>query len=245
MDSFADDFKRNTIEHEEKLRAERELMLSRQAELVALPEPNTSMTFIGVGGIGSNALHMAVSMGITDITIVDPDDIGHENVFPGAFPSFKVGEKKVSALMDDMVDYYNVYIDAMPCKLADASLKQASIVVVSTDSNVSRRQAWAKRDYLCYPNSLWIDARMGGYLSTVLTVSLADKAACDTYTEFIQWETDGSLPCGQKATAPLTKGFIAGMIGQSIMRYLNRQPPLYIQRYDLGMALHLTVAESG
>lgn len=217
----------------------RELMFSRQADLISL-DTDPTVLFIGCGGIGSNAIHMAVSMGIDKISVIDPDEVALENVHPGYFTLEDVGESKAFAISNDsMIRQAASTMNTQNCLYGDADLSRHDIVVISTDNVPSRRAAWAERSLTC--DGIWIDARMGGYLATVISVDLSSEAAVKTYDEFINTEEPGSLPCGEKATAPLTKGFIAGMIGQSLERALNGKPQIYMQRYDLGMALHLCV----
>lgn len=221
----------------------RKLRLSRQADIIP-DASDLSVLFVGVGGIGSNAVAMAVSMGFVNITLIDPDNVANENVYPGSFSDTLIGMNKAEAVAKDITSRYGIPsgsgITWMPTRYDSARVGEYNIVVISTDNIPSRRLVWLERETIC-PNGHWIDARMGGYLSTVLTIDMTNQVAVKNYDEFIMTEEAGSLPCGEKATAPLTKGFIAGMIGQSFERILTGKPALYTQRYDLGMALHLTV----
>jgi hypothetical protein len=219
----------------------KDLMLSRQSALISR-DVDPSVLFIGCGGIGSNAVHMAVSMGIDKISVIDPDEVAVENIHPGYFAIEDVGEPKAFAISNDSMFRQNTdTMNTQHCLYGDAELGVHDIVVISTDNVPSRRAAWAERDLTCARDGIWIDARMGGYLATVISVDLSSEVAVKTYDEFINTEEAGALPCGEKATAPLTKGFIAGMIGQSFERAMNGKPQIYMQRYDLGMALHFCV----
>jgi len=221
----------------------RKLRLSRQADIIP-DASDLSILFVGVGGIGSNAVAMAVSMGFSNITLIDPDNVANENVYPGSFSDLHIGMNKAEAVVKDVTSRYGIPegsgIVWKPTRYDSSRVGEYNIVVISTDNIPSRRLVWLEQEIIC-PSGHWIDARMGGYLSTVITLDVTNPIAVKTYNEFIMTEEAGSLPCGEKATAPLTKGFIAGMIGQSLERILTGKPALYTQRYDLGMALHLTV----
>jgi len=211
----------------------RQLRLSRQAELVADPEGLT-MLIIGVGGIGSNAAHVAMSVGFEELTIMDPDVVMEENLYPGFFSHGDQGRPKVEALYDRLYDVFGNTIDVEPIvgSFPDHDeFPTFDIVLICTDTLESRREAWRHGRELC--RGVWIDARMGGTLSTVYAIDREDQDAMRDYDMELREGREGELPCGQKATAPLTKGFINGMIGKVLIDIANGDKPLHMQRYDL------------
>ena len=78
-------------------RVDKNLRLSRGSGIIR-PPGGESVCVIGVGGIGSNAVHMLASMGITDFEVVDPDLVGEENIFPGFFRMADDGARKVDVM---------------------------------------------------------------------------------------------------------------------------------------------------
>lgn len=222
------------------------IRLSRQANLIQNPPSVYNLLIIGAGSIGSNALHVAVSTGFENITIIDPDVIGEENIYPGFFSQIQVDGKrnKVEALSVDIYDRYGIHViyDAALLQQTNIIHKTFDIVIIGTDSLASRRMAWnIYADELC--RGYWIDARMGFWLATVITVDMNNPWSKDTYQNSLSEETQGTLPCGEKATAPMTKGFIPGMIGQSLEKIVNETGPPYIQRYDMESMRHLVVPQ--
>lgn len=213
------------------------LRFSRQAALVPDLSDKTIL-FIGVGGIGSNAAHLAASMGLKRITLIDPDEVAVENLAPGFFNEAHVGDPKVFAVSNDIwervgvdetnIQSYNSLLENSP--ILDS--RPFDIVVISTDTLQSRRMAWENYAHLIC-NGWWIDARMGGTLTTVFAVDVRDGEQVDDYSDELKDSRPSELPCGEKATAPLTKGYIAGMIGRVLYCIANNFPPPYMQRFDL------------
>ena len=225
--------------------ATNELRFSRQQDMIRDPS-GLSLLIIGAGGIGSNALHLAVSTGFERITIVDPDFVAEENLAPAYFSRLALSLPKVEALDNDMYDRYGVMINAIQSRLEDADLLQQEsfdIVIISTDTIESRQDIWTHfAKHLCH--GLWIDARMGGVLATVYAVEMDDPSALADYTEELSISTNGTLPCGMKATAPLTKGWIPGMIGTVLYNAANGAKPPYMQRCDMGMGIFIVQGDA-
>jgi len=216
----------------------RQARLSRQADLILDPG-GFRIAVIGVGGIGSNAVHMALSMGYDSVTLFDPDEVGEENIYPGFFSMMHYGVDKVDAIADTMIGMYgdSINLQGHAIKFEDDPLNELfDIVIISTDTLESRQMMWERySDMLC--SGWWIDARMGGTLATVYSVNMASPLAYQDYTKELSEGEPGELPCGEKATAPLTKGFISGMIGQSLANIANGEDAPHMQRYDMGLGM--------
>ena len=207
---------------------------------------DTPILIIGAGGIGSNAAHIAASTGFTDITMCDFDMVGWENIHPGFLSAEAVMSNKARAVADDIKQRLEVDVKAIeiPYESAVESGYLADwygIVIVSTDNLSTRVDLWKYYREIC--RDLWIDARMGGILASVYSVPMDIDMYVEQYNVDILSQEAGSTPCGEKATAPLTKGFIAGMIGQSLVDFANSKEPLFFQRYDLGARFMLSYGE--
>lgn len=195
------------------------------------PIPNDwRVLIVGCGGIGSNAYHLLVSMGVTDFTLVDHDEVNDENVFPGFLPG-PTGVKKAQALAD-WGRTHDVVSTAIMEWVEDAYIDDDfDLILVGTDNLESRRFCFSKLRHM----SPWlIDGRMGGTSAAVLTIPTSDDDIGGLYWEYLQGNNT-PLECGMKATAMLTKGFIVGMIGQSVYDILHKREPFYYQSVDLKM----------
>jgi len=216
---------------------DRNLRLSRGAALVKPPK-GESVLIVGAGGIGSNAVHVLASMGLTDFTVVDFDYVGEENIFPGFFVMGDVGEAKVTALANYADNMGDIIFTAYNCRFVEFKKKNRrhfTFAIISTDSTESRREIWHSVKDMA---EVVIDGRMGGVLCSVFTIT--DEVSASVYEDALEGG-NAELPCGQKATAPLTKGMIPFMIGNAIGRYLNGLPPIFLQRYDMGLGMLLKI----
>jgi hypothetical protein len=223
------------------------LRLSRQADMIPEMLTDISVAIIGVGSIGSNAAHLLASMGIGDVWLFDPDEINEENLYPGFFSQRDIGEGKGMAVSESIHRRYGLTyaVSGSPFeeRIGAGTLEEWDVVIIATDTLESRQDIWV--DYaneIC--NHVWVDARMGGTLATVYAIEMADPNAVAEYRAELADGRAGELPCGMKATAPLTKGFITGMIGQVLYCIANGQTPPFMQRYDLGHHLYIAQDEA-
>ena len=217
--------------------------LSRSSGIVGSPG-SRRVIVVGVGSIGSNVVHMLVSMGFTALTIIDFDVVMEENLYPAFFPG------GVDILGLDKTQEIREWAQCMGVELCvfDGRIEDFEpddhydICIMAVDSLMARRVAL---------NKLWdccdwvIDGRMGGPLCTVITMPttrrLLGRDIRRKYERVYIDVPSGDLPCGEKATAPLTKGWIPGMVGQSVADIINGDAPPYIQRYDLSTGIFIRV----
>lgn len=208
--------------------------LSRSTAIAPAPR-GWSALIVGVGGAGSNVLHLLVSMGFTDIAIVDFDIVEEENIFPAFFPGGMddVGHEKSVALEYWAGTSLHVSINAFPDPFAAFRLdRDYDLVFMCVDSQEGRREVM--RRTLNEIDAKWIiDTRMGGVTCSVGCVPVNDQLVIAEYERTFMNAPNSELPCGMKSTAMLTKGWIPGMVGQIVGDVLNGTEPPYLQRYDL------------
>jgi hypothetical protein len=176
-------------------------------------------------------------MGVQEFKAIEFDSLAMANVHPGFFHSEYVGDSKVESVQAaitsviDGIPDSDIFIDHVGHKVEESFPRFAyDVVVVGTDSLASRREAF-RRFY--QPDKLWIDARMGGPACDcyALTPNTPEETV-EKYKQSLEGKGD-PLPCGMKATAPLTKGFLPGMIGAAVRDYVNGKEPLYYCRYSM------------
>lgn len=201
------------------------------------PIPNSSVLVIGAGGIGSNAVHLLVSMGFTNLTVIDFDIVGEENIYPGFFPH--VGESPLKTeVLKAWAAGMGVEINTITTNLEEIDeLDRHDITILSTDTLSSRLMGMERMRGQC---DWFIDARMGGEYCSVFCVPGDSQALMARHMQYLNDE-ESPLACGLKATAPLTKGYINGMIGQVLYDILNNNEPPYMQRYNLNTGRHTRV----
>lgn len=224
------------------------LRLSRQARIVPESVSELSVFILGAGGIGSNAAITLAKMGVQRFEVWDNDDVGEENVYPGGFTMSSVGVPKVSALSNWIYGALwsnegGTYSDVIPgVEFVDVRQRfnehseprstMYDVVIASPDTMEARRTLWRRFEELGIRWRLWIDARMGGSTASVFSIMYNDDNAIMTYNGTELEGPSVPLPCGEKATAMITVGFIPGMIAQSVRALLKMQKPVYWQQYD-------------
>jgi molybdopterin/thiamine biosynthesis adenylyltransferase len=217
---------------------DRELMRSRQSDLI--PNRRYKVAIIGCGGIGSNAAHIIASMGVcSHMTLIDYDIVGLENVWPGFLGGSRfLGTAKAQAVAELVAEIDpDMVVETIQSPLEQARLTDyQDIIVVSTDSMATRLSAWER-----FRNRTrwWIDGRMGGYAAQLYTLDVMGSEHVTEYADGLRTPPTNTLACGQKATAPLTKGFLTLAIGQSVSHIANDKQPPWLQRYDLNNAFWL------
>lgn len=212
-------------------------LLSRQRLIFGDGLENKAMTILGVGGIGSNVAHIAASVGIEKIFLIDFDDVAEENLYPGFFSgSVDLGANKAHAVAGDLLNRLSIdsehrYIDFMTfSRFSQLRGSYTPIMMVCTDNIESRMEMW---EFCKGKDCLYIDGRMGGVEAEVYAFRANDEDAAARYEPTLEGEF-AHLPCGMKATAAMTKGWIPGMVGQVLYDISIGRDPQFKQQYSLG-----------
>lgn len=228
------------------VRIDREEMLSRQSAMVSPLIGDISVAIVGVGGIGSNVADTLTRIGVQHFTLYDGDIVGEENVYPGAFVLSDVGLPKTDAIRYLMVEEFGVPEQNVKTRgkfVADDPHEYHDIWIVGTDDMPSRREVW----YTLAGGidgddqfDMFIDARMGGKGAEIYTVHAEDDEGKIRYRRLSLDEVKtGDLPCGEKATAYITR-LIAGLVGEHVGMYANGEsdiPPVVQYHTGVGYAI--------
>ena len=199
-----------------------EVLLSRQAELVPARVTSISIAIVGMGGIGSNVFDIATRMGVTEFTLYDGDNVEAANVWPGAFAMEDVGQPKAEVMVRRMETTLgaNLHANIRGWFDVDDAHQPHDIWVVGTDTMRSRRDVWEVVSNLRL-FGLYIDSRMGGGGFEIYTITADDRDAARQYEQHhLANVADQDLPCGQKATAPITKEIASQVVGR-VRAYLT------------------------
>lgn len=201
----------------------REQLMSRQSELVSPLVEEVRVAIVGLGGIGSNVAEVLARIGVRHFTLYDGDVVEAENVYPGAFWMDQVGEAKASAVEENLhlmgVDYEDVELRDYFNPRDEHN--HHDIWIVGTDTMESRREVWYALDRGEPLFDTYIDARMGGAGFEIYRVAASDFESRRQYRDFsLDNVRTQELPCGQKATAYLTR-MIAGMVGEIVRAHTN------------------------
>lgn len=216
------------------------LDLSRQAKLLDnLALAKMRVLIIGCGGIGSNAAYTLASIGVGKITLYDPDRVGSENLATQFFFDHQAevtdtAEHKAFALEDNIRNAFGLaapQTDPVIESYLDQK-EEADVVLVATDSLASRRAIWKHHRISGW--RWWIDARMGATTFVMFCTPGDDPEVQGQYKDvgLDKWP-DTTPPCGQKATAFITKGFAPGYIGLAVAQISRGERPEFYTRLTL------------
>lgn len=146
----------------------------------------TRVNLIGCGGIGSWTAMGLACLGVK-LTVWDPDKTEEHNF--GGQPLPKIGEAKASQVADfigPMSEGFKILIERFEAK--HAVKHPARVWVSGVDSIESRVEIWeaGKAAYKRGELEWYVDGRMGGTNSHVLTVQMSDKQARKTYEKSLK-----------------------------------------------------------
>lgn len=158
-----------------------------------------NVTIIGCGGIGSYVAYYLAQMGVTNLTVWDRDKVAEHNVSNQNFTLSQVGQFKVDAIRDAIIEKTGETINVKRQFFNSESQIDDGIVILATDSIASRELVYnVIKDV---PEITYmIDGRLGGELCTVLSIDMTDSEQKKFYesTIFPSDEAEG-LPCTGKA----------------------------------------------
>ena len=120
-------------------------MYERQEELMsARTLSNEKILVVGVGAIGRQVVNTLTSMGATNITVCDMDEVDESNVATQGYSISHIGQLKVAALYSDIVRQNNISLRTYdspwnPKKFADADF---TVLFSCVDRMDVRRSLW-------------------------------------------------------------------------------------------------------
>ena len=210
--------------------------LSRQAMIFGDDLYGKSLAILGVGGIGSNAAHLAASVGVARLMLIDFDTVAGVNVYPGFFNMQDIGVPKTVATAIELGTRLDVDILVeVFAEMNQLRNRDIDIVMVCTDNIESRAEMW----HMCKGMDRWfIDGRMGGTECELYAFRANDEESVARYEPTLEGRFS-DLPCGMKATAALTKGWLPAMLGQVFYDISIGREPEFKQQYSLGNRMYL------
>lgn len=185
--------------------------------------PHDSVTFIGVGGIGSFAAFGAAKLGIPNITLIDPDVVELHNQPNQFYGEGDIGDSKVYALAGHIrADRgFHGELTAYVAKAPgfDASLDRLGGVVVSgLDSMEARQSVWEECIKLNPAVPLYLDARISGEFIVIYACNPTDMGDIEAYERTLYSDDEA------EAIACTERGIIdVGLqVGSMVTRLLRR-----------------------
>lgn len=101
---------------------------------------NASVLIVGAGGIGSTTTYALAQMGITDITVIDYDEIENHNVATQFYKESQLGKSKLESLKENVKEFTGVEIKTIEGKFDPEHAKGKQIVIMGVDNMATRKE---------------------------------------------------------------------------------------------------------
>ena len=197
---------------------------NRQVGILDTREYGGTIHIIGVGGIGSPLAFQLVKMGFNKFVFYDHDILEEHNIANQMYRLRDVGKPKVEALEEFLRPhtYEGQYILPHKGKFTDEmTIDEGDIVMVCVDSMDTRIDLW--RNMLKdRPWGLYMEARMGGEIFKIYSVTQDNKNDYDTPDILYPSSEAVELPCTARAILYNTFA-LSGFMGACLSKHLRGQ----------------------
>jgi molybdopterin/thiamine biosynthesis adenylyltransferase len=194
--------------------------ISRHRELFNPENFNIPINIIGAGATGSWLALGLAKLGLSNITVWDFDSIEEHNIANQAYNVGSVGQKKVAALANMIIEATGTSINIHPVKFINQRL--SGIIFLMVDSMDTRRSIWANSIKMKPAIKLLIEPRMGLDVGRVYNVNPCNLTHIKEY-ENTYYDDDVAevSACGNSMTVISTALSIASWCIRQLINYNN------------------------
>lgn len=196
---------------------------TRQMDIISAALLNmTTVTMIGVGGIGAATSLALAKLGIPRIYLYDNDTIEDINIPTQLLKISDIGMKKVHSVGRMLKEFsdeisgegYSYRVDQK------TNLEDVTIIISSVDTITARKAIW---EAVVASNCRWyLDARMGAEVFQLYTVDTVDSGWYTDHLDTLHEDEVPDEPCTAKATI-YTAFMAAGHIAHQVKRIVMGQ----------------------
>jgi hypothetical protein len=197
--------------------------------------PNSHVTIVGVGGIGSPTALALAKLGISELTLIDPDTVERHNLPNQMFPLIAEGSGKAEEARDmvevfapTQVGAYRAFITEDGWRTPESAVrpegagcpgKLHGVVVTGPDNMQARRDLWHTQVKYNPYVPIFLDARMGGQNLLLYSVNPCDADDIAYYEDHLYTDEEArDAPC--TAAAVIDVGFaIASLITRAVRKH--------------------------
>lgn len=216
--------------------------LWRQTDIVDSSRLSVPITLIGSGGIGSYVASALAKMGVTDLTVYDPDFVEDHNLPNQNYRLKDVGRPKVEALAEILSDFAGLVIKphVAPFPLTTAP---KGIVITAVDSMEARSAIWASAIKNNFQLRAYFEARMGAEQGRVYTLTnVVDPRQVAYYEQTLYTDAEAaSEPCSARAVA-YNVFYLAGDLVSRVKKVIMDQPVEIEHLFDLTTSSSISLA---
>lgn len=176
---------------------------------------------VGAGATGSNVAMQLAKLGVTNLHVWDFDAVESHNIANQIYHNSHIGQAKVDALADMILDATGVEITKHPTALMKGEKDLGEVVFVLTDTMSSRLDIIENCIFMNGVTDIAIETRMGSKSGTIHSFnpkSYQDIQGWKT-THFKDEEATSTSACGATTTVGPTAALIASMAVWQFMRW--------------------------
>ncbi len=194
--------------------------VSRHRELFNPENFNIPINIIGVGATGSWLALGLAKLGLSNITVWDFDSIEEHNIANQAYNVGSVGQKKVAALANMIIEATGTSINIHPVKFINQRL--SGIVFLMVDTMKTRKEIWDNCIKMKPAVKLLVEPRMGLDIGRVYNVNPCNLNHIKEY-ENTYYDDDVAevSACGNSMTVISTSLGIASWCIRQLINYSN------------------------
>ncbi len=182
---------------------------------------NKRIDIIGVGATGSKIAMELAKLGIKNIHIWDDDVIEGHNLANQHFIESDIGELKVSALAQHIVDATGCIVTQHPCRV-EGGEPLGAYVFNLVDSMKDRKAIWEGSIKLKPMTKVMFESRMGGNNGRIYTVNPLEMKDIEGWEGTLYEDEEAPVSaCGASSTVGATGDLITGFIVWNFMRHVS------------------------
>lgn len=189
----------------------------RQSGFLSTDKLNTKLNIIGAGAIGSFTALTLAKMGFNDISVWDADTVESHNLPNQFYRECDIGKPKVLALKEIIQAFTGTEIKTYQEIFKERNI--SGITISGVDSMDVRMEIWRKIKFNMHV-PLYIDARMGGEVMSVIAVNPMNILDIKRYEVSLYPSKEAlKLRCSQQAII-YTLLHVAGYVANTVKRYV-------------------------
>ena len=213
----------------------------RQLDLVSPSDLDFDVYLIGVGGLGSPIAMALAKMGCQKLTFFDHDNVEPHNLPNQLYRMADIDTPKVEALARILREYVDAQITPVNELVTQRTFN--GVVISAVDSMAARRTIWQNCVRYKAGVKLYVDARLGGEVGRVLTVSPTNPIAVKAYEGTLFSDEEGSQElCTAQATIYSTFG-VASLVANQVKRFARGESQTYEHIIDYSTSMLLTTED--
>jgi hypothetical protein len=207
--------------------------LTRQRDIIPSGILGEQITVIGAGAIGSWVTLSLAKMGFENLTVFDHDKVDTVNLNSQFYRFRDVGESKVKALAQMVLDFTGTHIEPIEAKYEKGVFP--GIVISAVDSMTVRKTIWESHAGFGIHTKAVIDPRMGAETALLYVMNPMRRKDMNDYAKTLYDDQDALQErCTAKATI-YTANLLSGLVVKAVKDLLTR-PNGYLRHVQWNIA---------